>query len=384
MAGAIKIGLAGLGTVGAGVVRALRRNRALVTEQAGGPIEIARVAERDASRFRALRIPAACRTGDTGALIDDPEIRIVVELIGGTGVAKDVALGALRAGKHLVTANKALLAKHWRQVFSLAHKQGCAVGFESSVMAGVPVVRSLERGLAGNAVASVLGILNGTTNFVLTRMAERGEEFPAALAEARRRGMCEADARLDTDGYDAAQKLSILASIALGRWLPPGRVFREGIGHIEQADIVEARDQFGYVLRPLAIFKAHADGVEARVHPTLVPRTHPLATVAHEFNAVLINGDASGPITLMGKGAGEGPAASGVVGDIIEIARALTRHEGGGVPASFKPGGGTARVIPVADLTSKFYVRFSVIDEPGVLSLISGVLGKTWNSTRSR
>jgi len=374
MAKAINLGIAGLGTVGAGVVRQLRRNRGIIRRQAGVDIRIALVAELDKRRMDALRIPQARRARDMQELVNRPDIQIVVELIGGTGAAKTVVMKALASGKHVVTANKALLAKEWRRVFTLAHKHRCAVGFESSVMAGVPVIRGLAAGLAGNAVQSVFGILNGTSNYILSGMAESGSDFRSVLAEAQRLGLCEADASLDIEGHDAAQKLAILASIATGKWLPPGRVFREGIAHIERADIVEARDEFDYVLRPLAICKSGKDGVEARVHPTFVPATHPLATVGSEFNAALINTDTAGPITLMGKGAGQGPAASGVVSDIIALARAL-RGEDGRVPESPEPPTEMLSVLPMESVESKFYLRFSVIDKPGVLSSISGVLG---------
>lgn len=372
----IKIGVVGLGTVGVGVVKALRRNRAIVRARCGVAVELRRVAELDRRRHRASRLPAKCLTTDYNVLLKDPEIDIIVELIGGTSAARGIVLKALRAGKHVVTANKALLAAHWRQIFSVAGRKQCAVGFESSVMAGVPVVRTLKEGLSGNVIQSLLGILNGTSNFVLTRMTRRGMEFNKALDEARRRGLCEADASLDIDGFDAVQKLSILGSIALGKWLPPGSIFREGIGHVERLDLEEAKQQFGYVIRPLAIMKQRKDGVEARVHPTFVPLDHSLAAVDNEFNAILVNSDTAGPVTLSGKGAGERPAASGVVSDVIHIARAI--HLGGGAVADMLPGSGAEkpRVVPIEDVETKFYLRFSVVDSPGVLSFIAGVLGR--------
>jgi homoserine dehydrogenase len=243
-------------------------------------------------------------------------------------------------------------------------------------MAGVPVIRTLQEGLAGNHISSLLGILNGTSNFILTRMANRGVEFKRALDEARRKGLAEANASLDIDGYDAAQKLSILGSIALGKWVPPTDVHREGIGHIERADLEAARSQFGYVLRPLAIFKNRGDAVEARVHPTFVPEAHPLASVENEFNALLIHSDTAGPVTLAGKGAGERPAASGVISDIISLARAIHRGGDRGAAVPLQPGADRARVAPLSDVETKFYLHFSVVDRPGVLSFISGVLGK--------
>ena len=372
----VKIGVVGLGTVGSAVVRALRRNRAVVRARCGVDVEVWRVAELDRRRLHAVGLPPRRLSQDYRAVLAAPEIEIVVELIGGTGAACELVAGALRAGKHVVTANKALLAAQWQQIFSLAHGQRRAVGFEASVMAGVPVIRTLQEGLAGNVIDSLFGILNGTSNFILTRMANRGMEFRRALDEARRRGLCEADASLDIDGYDAAQKLAILASIALGKWLPPSEVYREGIGHIERQDLAAAREQFGYVLRPLAVFKQRAGRVEARVHPTFIPQTHPLAAIENEFNAILINSDTAGPVTLAGKGAGAKPAASGVISDVIALARAIRQGGEGGIPVPLRPAGRRARIAPVADVETKFYLRFSVVDRPGVLSFISGALGK--------
>jgi len=372
----IGIGIAGLGTVGGGVVEMLRRTRPLIRSVVGADIVIRRVAELDERRLRALRIGRNIRAGSLEELARDPDVRIVVELIGGTSAAHSLVASALRAGKHVVTANKALIATRWRSILSLAIRKGCAVGFEASVMAGVPVIRALEQGLAGNRIRSILGILNGTSNFIVTRMSERGEEFAQSLSEARKRGLCEAEASLDVDGHDAAQKLSILGSIALGKWLPPALVFREGIRGLEHYDLSEAREEFGYVLRPLAILKVRDEGVEARVHPTFVPAEHPLAAVSDEFNAALIDCDAAGPIMLTGKGAGADPAASGVVSDLIALARAVAGHERGLPPLPRAPAPGTPAVVPIAEVENKFYLRFSVIDKPGVLSYISGVLGR--------
>lgn len=371
----VKIGIVGLGVVGMGVARALRRNRAVIRARAGAGVDVRWAAEVDRKRLAASGLPPECCTGDYRAVLSDPEVQIVVEVVGGTGVAREVVLGALRAGKHVVTANKALLAKHWPEVFTLAHERGCAVGFEASVMAGVPVIRGLQEGLAGNAVQSLFGILNGTTNFVLTRMA-RGLEFDAALAEAREKGLAEADASLDIDGHDAAQKLAILGSISTGKWLPPSDVAREGIGHVERYDIAEAREQFGYALRLLAVFKDRGDRVEARVHPTFVPLSHPLAAVENEFNALLVNGDTAGPITFSGRGAGERPAASGVVSDIVNIARSLHQSGGRMTYVPMRPSAERALVIPLDEVQSKFYLRFSVVDRPRVLAFLAGALGE--------
>jgi homoserine dehydrogenase len=379
----IGIGVVGLGTVGASVVRVLRQNRALVRERCGVGVEVRRAVDLDRKRLRAVGLAPKCLGRDFHAVLADPDVQIVVELIGGAGAARDLVLGALRAGKHVVTANKALLATHWEEIFSLAQERRCAVGFEASVMAGVPVIRSIEEGLAGNVIPSLLGILNGTSNFILTSMASRGMEFSRALDEARRKGLCEANASLDIDGHDAAQKLAILGSLALGKWLPPAEVHREGIGGIQREDLVEAQEEFGYVLRPLAIFKQAGAGVEARVHPTFVPKAHPLASVEDEFNAILINAETAGSVTLVGKGAGAKPAASGVISDVVGLARAI--HQGGheGMLVPLRPTKDRVRVAPIEGVESKFYLRFSVLDRPGVLSYITGVLGKNLVSIAS-
>ena len=372
----VKIGVIGLGTVGGGVVSALRRNRAEVRARCGVDVEVSRVADLDRSRLQGIRLPDRSLTQDYKDVLNDPDVRVVVELVGGTGVARKVVLGALGAGKHVVTANKALLASSWAEIFALAHKNGRGVGFEASVMAGVPIIHTLEVGLAGNKIRSIHGILNGTSNFVLTRMDNRGVEMDRAIEEARKRGLCEADHSLDTEGHDAQQKLSILASIALGKWLPPDDIAREGIGHVEKQDLSEAREQYGYALRPLAIYKNIGGRIEARVHPTFIALDHPLAGIENEFNAALIQADTAGPVTIAGKGAGEKPAASGVISDIISLARAISERGDQGIVVPRPPDGRRIRITPLAEVESKYYLRFSVVDRPGVLSFISGALGK--------
>lgn len=371
----IGIGIAGLGTVGGGLLRTLQRNRALIRSRYGVDLRVVKAADLDAGRRKASGLPAKALSGDFHDLLGDADVQVVVELMGGTGAARELMTGALRAGKHVATANKALLAKHWTEIFALAQERGLTVGFESSVMSGVPIIRGMQAGLAGNRIESILAILNGTSNFILSRMA-RGLEFAAALAEARKRGLCEADASMDLDGHDAVQKLAILGSIATGRWLPPDRIYREGIGQIEALDLEEAREEFGYALRPLAVFKNNARLVEARVHPTFVPLGHPLASVENEFNAALIKTDAAGPVTFAGKGAGSLPAASGVLGDVVQMARALVLEPGRAPLTAMIPGAGAAEVLPVDEISSKFYLRFSVLDRPNVLSYIAGKLGE--------
>lgn len=373
----IKIGVVGLGTVGGGVVSALRRNRAVVRARCGVDVEVRRVADIDENRLKATKLPKKCLTRDYHDIVNDPQIHVVVELIGGTGIARKVLIEALNAGKHVVTANKALVATYWEELFSLAHRQKRGIGFEASVMAGVPVIRTLAEGLAGNNIRSIHAILNGTSNFILTRMDSRGMDMKRAIEEARKRGLCEADHSLDTEGYDAQQKLSILASIATGKWLPPSDISREGIGRIEKQDLTEARDQFGYVLRPLAIFKRISGRTEARVHPTFIPLDHPLANIENEHNAALIEADTAGPVTIAGKGAGDKPAASGVISDIIALARDIWQRGHDGILVPHSPDGGRLSVAPAEEISSKFYLRFSVVDRPGVLAFIAGGLGNS-------
>lgn len=370
----VRIGIVGLGTVGLGVLQALVRSRAEIRKRRGVDIEIAAAANRR-GRLPGSPLPPGRLTRDYRKIVADPSIDIVVELVGGTTVAGDIVAAAFDAGKHVVTANKALLAKRWRQVFRQAHRAKRALGFESSVMAGVPVIRSLREGLAGNAIHGVFGILNGTSNYILTRMSRDAMEFADALELARENGFCEADASLDIDGFDAAQKLSILGSIAFGKWLPPEKIFREGIAGLHKSDIQEARDSFGYVIRPLAILKQTGGAVEARVHPTFIPQRHPLAAIENEFNAALVSAELAGEITLSGRGAGRKPAASGVVSDILTVAQAVAGN-GAAALVPQAPERAALKAMPMRRVQSKYYLRFAVVDRPGVLSFISGVLGR--------
>ena len=367
--GATRIGVVGLGTVGAALVESLQANADIIRADVGAEVVIARIAEKDATRRKGIHAPDAVLSSDWRDLVADLDIDIVVELMGGTNAARDLVLASLRAGKHVVTANKALMASHWTEVLTEAHKAERSVGFEASVMAGVPVIHVLQSGLSGHRISAISGILNGTSNFILTRIGENGVDRRQALKEAREKGFCEADPSLDLEGFDAAQKLSILGSLVLHRWLPPQDIHREGIGNLEKEDLLEARNSFGYVLKPLAILKRRATGVEARVQPTFLDKRSPLAEVSREFNALLIESDAAGPITLIGKGAGGAPAASGVLADVVEIAR-RARHAGAGAGVPRLPRPEPVHVLPYAQLESRFFLRFTVCDRPGVLSRI--------------
>ena len=378
----VKIGIVGCGVVGSGVVKILRRKRAAIRRRTGADVELGRIAEKDPSRITDRAIPRSLVTTDMRDILEDPDIRIVVELIGGKTAARELVFGALNRGKSVVTANKALLSERWNEVFGLARATGARIQFESSVMAGVPIIRSLHEGLAGNTVRSIMGILNGTTNFILTRMSERGVEFPRGLDEARKRGLCEADPSLDVDGFDAAHKLSILGSLASGRWIPPDAIHTEGIRHIERCDVITGLQEFGCDLKLMAIYKRRGAGVEALVHPCFIPTDHPLAAVRNEFNAIYMDCDAAGPVMLYGKGAGQMPAASGVVSDIIALAQsvqsgAVVRRLPAGIEE--KP----LDPIPIAEIERRYYLRFTTVDRPGVLSAITGALGKRMVSLAS-
>lgn len=372
----VRIAIAGLGTVGTGVVRMLNENREKIRQHCGGDIEITAICDNDPGKSLPPDLGPIPLVRDAGELIEKHDFDIFVELIGGTGAARELVTAALEKGRHVVTANKALLSEYWGEIFDLARRTGSAIRFESSVMAGVPVIRGLNDGLAGNTISSILGILNGTTNFILTEMDRHGVPFETALAAAREHGLCEADASLDIDGHDAAHKLAILASLATHTWVSPDQIHTSGIAEIDECDVRYAAEQFGYRLKLLAIFKSDNGKFEARVHPAFIPATHPLASVSGAFNACLIDADRAGPLMLYGLGAGARPAASGVVSDIVTLARAVTADLHG--PSLLPTGvsGQKAEVRSIAEVRCKFYLRFQTLDEPGVLSHIAGALGK--------
>lgn len=366
---AIGVGLLGLGTVGSEVYRLLQDRDAL-TRAAGGAIEVKRIAVARANRPRA--VPAHLLTTDGGEIITSPGIDIIVELIGGLEPAREYIARALRAGKSVVTANKAVLAAYGPELYALVQASGGHLHFEASVGAGIPLIRPISESLAAAGLTAIAAILNGTTNFILTRMAAEGWRFEDALAEAQRRGFAEADPSADIDGHDAAAKLAILASVAFHRHIMGADVYREGIRGLTPQDFAYAKE-LGYGIKLLAIARSHNGEVEARVHPALVPLDHPLAQVSDELNAVLVEGTHVGRIVFSGRGAGGTPTATAVVGDIITIARDLTAGVRGRSPIGTPV---PARVRPIDDVMVPYYLSLQVIDRPGVFARVATVIGE--------
>ncbi len=368
----INVGLIGLGTVGSGVVEILTRHGEQFRSRAGVDLVLVKCADRSSERAEALGIEPERFTTEIAEVIDDPAIDIVVELIGGTGVAREVVLGALRAGKSVVTANKALMATHGREVMDEAAAHGVDILFEASVGGGIPIINPLKHSLVSNEIQAVYGIVNGTTNFMLTRMAEDGLDYDTALAEAQARGFAEADPTADVDGLDAAAKIAILASIAFNSRVTFADVPAEGIRAITPSDIAYARET-GYEIKLVAIGKRTPAGIDVRVQPTMIRASHPLATVNGVYNAIYVVGDAVGETMFFGEGAGSLPAASAVVGDIIEAARHIQRECRGLVGCTCSE---SLPVVDIADLQTSYYVRLHAADEPGVLASIAGVFAE--------
>ncbi len=367
----VKVGLIGLGTVGAGVVEIFNRHRQDFVRRAGVDIELTRFADREESRAAELGLPAGSFTTDAFDIISDPDVDVVIELIGGTGVAREIVLAALAEGKSVVTANKALMATHGQEVMDAAARQGVDVMFEASVGGGIPIISPLKHCLVSNQIGTVMGIVNGTTNYMLTRMAADGLDYGTALAEAQERGFAEADPTADVDGHDAAAKIAILASIAFNSRITIDQVPAEGIRSLSPADIAYAREM-GYTIKLLAIARRIDGAVDIRVHPTMIPVAHPLAGVNGVYNAIYVIGDAVGETMFFGEGAGSLPAASAVVGDVIEVARHIRSGCLNLVGCTCNE---QLPVRDIADLTSSYYVRLRVADKPGVLAAVAGVFG---------
>jgi homoserine dehydrogenase len=374
---AIGVGLIGWGTVGCGVIQVLRENREAIENRLGFPIELRRVADMDLDRPRPVDVPAEMLTKRADDILDDPEIQIVIELIGGLGAAKKMIVAALERKKYVVTANKALLAHAGNELFDVARRNGRAIGFEASVAGGIPLIKSLREGLAANQIDTIFGILNGTANYILTRMTEGGLDFDAALREAQEKGYAEADPALDIEGTDAAHKLAIASAISFGTPIRFDQVYTEGISNIDPLDI-QFGEEFGYQLKLLAIARHTDNRVEMRVHPTLIPRDHVLASVKGAYNAVHIHGNAVGNIMLYGLGAGMMPTGSAVVSDLIDLARDIAGSTPGRVPAlAFRKDRlSEIPIRPMEDISTCYYFRFAAVDSPGVLSKIAGILGE--------
>jgi homoserine dehydrogenase len=376
-AGAVGIGLVGFGTIGTGVVKLLQRNAAVIAERLGFPLRLVRVADLDVQRDRGVDLAGVRFDADAEGLLDDPAVQIVIELIGGYGAAKSVILGAIERGKHVVTANKALLALHGAEIFEAAARRGVDVAFEASVGGGIPILRSMREGLAANQIRSIHGIINGTTNYVLTEMETSGAPFEAVLKRAQDLGYAEADPSFDVDGIDAAHKLTLLVAMAFGARLTFKEIPTEGIRALAPVDF-EAAARFGFRIKLLGIAKDAGDGrVEARVHPTFIPATSLLAHVDGAMNAIEVCGDAVGRTLFYGAGAGEMPTASAVVADLMEIAREIRRGSAGRVaPLAYEPGALRPRpLVPLGELVGRAYLRFTALDRPGVLSHVAGELG---------
>jgi len=378
----VGVGLVGFGTIGTGVVKVLRRNADVITRRLGFPLRLVRIADLDTTRDRGVDLAGIRFDADAEGLIRDPEVEIVIELIGGTGAARRITLAAIEQGKHVATANKALLALHGKEIFAAAAAKGVDVAFEASVGGGIPILRSLREGLAANRIQSLHGIVNGTTNFVLTEMEKTGAPFDVVLARAQQLGYAEADPSTDVDGIDAAHKLTLLLAMAFGAQLTAKEVPTEGIRGITPLDF-EAAAEFGYRIKMLAIGRERTglDGrrrIEARVHPTLIPAESLLSKVDGAMNAIAVHGDAVGRTLFYGAGAGELPTASAVVGDLMELAREIRRGSKGRVaPLAFLPENlEPLPVVPLGEIVGRCYLVFQAADRPGVLGQIASALGE--------
>jgi homoserine dehydrogenase len=372
----VGVGLLGCGVVGGGVADLLLRNPEPYAHRVGRPVVLRAVAVRDPARDRDL--PSDLLVADPMAVVTDPAIQVVVEVMGGVEPARTLILEALRRGKSVVTANKEVLAKHGREIFAEAQRQGVAVSFEGAVAGGIPLIMPLQRGLAANALSSVQGIINGTTNYILTRMAKEGSTFAAALADAQQLGYAEADPSSDVDGHDAAYKLSLLASLLIGEHVDTEDVPREGISRIAPQDLTYAAE-LGYVVKLLGIAKRVGDRLEARVHPTMIPTAHPLARIEGVTNAVTVQGDAVGEVTFSGPGAGRMPTASAVVGDLLAVASLLDTPDR--LTACIQTE--TVSPMPLDEVDSAFYLRLRARDVPGVLGAVGTCFGTHQVSVRS-
>jgi len=363
----VKVGIVGCGVVGTGVVELLLKNSEIIKKKTGVELELSKVADKDWEKPRAFHVPEGLRTTDYKEVIENSHI--VVELVGGKGFAKELIKEALLKRKHVVTANKHLLAEEGEKLFSLAQERGLHIGFEASVGGGIPIIKAVREALVGNDIKAIYGILNGTTNYILTRMLQEDVDFETALKEAQSKGYAEADPSLDIDGWDSAHKIAILSFIAFGSFLPFSRIHVEGIRNIDLLD-VELGKELGYALKLLAIAKKRGEELEVRVHPTFLPEEDPLAKVSDVFNAIMVEGDFVGKTMFYGRGAGSHPTASAVVSDIVDIACRLQSGQVCNYPINWED----KRIELTEDFYSRYYLRFDVPDRPGVLASIAKVL----------
>jgi homoserine dehydrogenase len=371
----IHVGLLGIGTVGGGTFRVLHRNQSEITRRAGRGIRITRIADKDLARARSIAGDAAQVTDDAFSVVRDPDIDIVVELIGGYTVAKDLILAAIDQGKHVVTANKALLATHGNEIFAAARQKGVMVAFEAAVAGGIPIIKAVREGLTANRIEWIAGIINGTSNFILSQMREQGTGFDAALKEAQRLGYAEADPTFDIEGIDAAHKLTILSAISFGIPMQFSRAYTEGISRLTRQDIRYA-EELGYRIKLLGIARRAARGIELRVHPTLIPARRLIASVEGVMNAILVKGDAVGQTMYYGAGAGSEPTASAVVADLVDVTRLHTADPENRVPhLAFQPDQlSDVPILPMEEVETAYYLRLRVLDRPGVLADITRIL----------
>ena len=371
----INVGLLGIGTVGGGTFTVLERNREEISRRAGRAIAITVVADKDTARANSVVQGRAKVIDDAAAVVSDPNVDIVVELIGGTGISKSLILKAISNGKHVVTANKALLAQHGNEIFAAAQKQGVMVAFEAAVAGGVPIIKSLREGLAANRIEWIAGIINGTSNFILSEMREKGASFDDVLKQAQQLGYAEADPTFDIEGVDAAHKLTIMAAIGFGMPMQFPAVYTEGISKLTREDIQYA-EELGYRIKLLGIAKRKSNGIELRVHPTLIPTKRLIANVEGVMNAILVKGDAVGQTMFYGAGAGAEPTASAVVADLIDVARTMTVDPEHRVPhLAFQPDQlSDVAILPMGEVETSYYLRLRVHDKPGVLADITRIL----------
>ena len=372
----ISIGLIGLGNIGTGVVKLLQQNEDLITQKLGAKLVLKRIADINITSPRGVKIPRNLLTTDAREILNDPEISIVIELMGGYEPARTFVLAAIKNGKHVVTANKAMLATYGNDIFPAAQKKGVDIGFEASVGGTIPIIKTLKESLVANKINSIVGIMNGTCNFILTKMTDEGKAFDVVLKEAQQLGFAEADPTFDIEGIDTSHKMAIVLSLAYGKKVQLKDIYLEGITKISSEDIAFAKE-LGYRIKLLAIGRLRGNAVEARIHPTMIASGHLLANVNRNYNAFHLVGDASGPVFLFGQGAGMMPTASAVFSDILDSARNVMKGISGRVPlrSITETGMKKIQLIPMDNIETKYYFRFTVVDRPGVLSKISGILG---------